>query len=276
MRVVYGVNDELEKWVDLPHGTVVCAETFQRVQDKLQELEAQRANLNRLGTRIYLLTGILFHEDGTTYRGISGTSKTGTRYYYYWNDTNKISVDAEKIEAAVFTSLREAFEDNQELERYAGELKQAKYSKLDVIESQIRRIESDLRKLASDDGAGVFMAQVKERASAQGMQSSLAWLEQQLAQSQARKLDLETSLIELEKEKEHLLAAEVGKGPLRSVVGRMFQRLTGLTPVQQRGFLREIFKRIEVCSSNLVRISWAIPDRDFGGNEFFPSKEWGG
>lgn len=274
MKVVYGTRDELEKWVDLPHGPVVPIDLFQRVQDTIKELEDGRSRQNRLGTRVYLLTGLLQHEDESKYRGLSGTSKTGDRHYYYWNEKNKISINAEKIEDAVLQSLKQAYENDEELDSYLKDIQYAKVSNLDIICSQIQNLEAELRSIATDDGK--LLEQLKSAAKSSGTSKAIQWLEQQVSVNEERKLELETQILELQRDRSVLERSSTDRGHFRTAVSKLFHTLTKADPVHKRGFLRQVFKKIEVCSDNVVKISWGIPACDSGGLEFFSGNEWGG
>jgi len=108
--------NDVERWITLKSGQVISQELFDQVQIKIKSHNEIRLRQNRCGTRIYLLTGLLKYEDDSNFEGLSGTSKTGNRYYYYINRGNNLTVNAIEIEQAVINGFKRVFADNKELE----------------------------------------------------------------------------------------------------------------------------------------------------------------
>ena len=75
--------------VKLPHGCVVDERLWQRVQDKIKELDGTRTK----GTKhCYPLSGLLFFDDGSGFVGSGAWGRNATKSTYYYNRANKVRV----------------------------------------------------------------------------------------------------------------------------------------------------------------------------------------
>ncbi len=75
-------DDDQEEWVNLPFGEVVPADLFARVQKCVGVIEERFRKGNKNVRRAYPLSGLLYHEDGSKFDVVSGTSHTGKEYLY--------------------------------------------------------------------------------------------------------------------------------------------------------------------------------------------------
>jgi site-specific DNA recombinase len=80
--VTHGANNELKTDVQLPHGCVISKELFDEVQHKLEAQDSGKTVRTINSMRVYLLTGILFFQDGSAFCGQRGTSANGQRRFY--------------------------------------------------------------------------------------------------------------------------------------------------------------------------------------------------
>ncbi len=257
MMVKTGRNYEEEVWVDLPHGTVVPEDLFQSVQNQFAKLDQKRGHYNRRGRRIYLLTGLLVNQaNGNLFRGVSGISRNGDPYYYYWNDKGRVRLDAIEIENAIFKELKRAYQNDTQLATYIKQIEQSKFSRLDFLNSQITSTKNELREIQQEEEA--VLRKLRQEIGS-STSSALSWLEKQIGQNESKRLDLEARTMELEKERDLLKSCDVNTSRTRGVLANVFERLMKADPAKQRGFLREIFEKIEVLDGDQIKLTWAIP-----------------
>lgn len=83
--------------VDLPHGCVIDIELWNEVQETREQIQ-KKTNRNGRSHRIYPLSSLILTEKGNQFIGSSGTSRTGSRHFYYKCPKDKITLNAEMIE----------------------------------------------------------------------------------------------------------------------------------------------------------------------------------
>ena len=83
--------------VDLPHGCVIDKTLWDKVQKTVTRISNIRQRENGVD-RIYLLSGILQHPDGSPFHGRSGKGRNGYVSLYYTNPKNNISINAVPVE----------------------------------------------------------------------------------------------------------------------------------------------------------------------------------
>src|SRR5690606_30028091 len=62
-------------FVKLPFGEVVSKDLFDEVQKNIERVESFK-KINRNRRRIYILTGLLEFQDGSSFTGLSGTARS--------------------------------------------------------------------------------------------------------------------------------------------------------------------------------------------------------
>jgi hypothetical protein len=253
MEVKYGPNDSKSEWVDLPHGEVIPKALFDEVQEKWSKHDAKRSAFNRLGTRIYLLTGLLQYEDGSSFRGLSGVSGSEQRRYYYWNQNHRLSVDAIKLEKGVFATFRKTFENDRELAAHLSQLVNGKTSKLDLVTQQLHRSQKDLAALKGEENR---LLESITLADSGATPIVLQLLESQLKEKEQRKTDLESLVLELEKERDRLAAITYDPKKVRNGLSTLFSQMVKAPPIKQKAFLRSIFQRVQVSRDHQVKLVW--------------------
>ena len=260
-------SDRQERTVDLPFGSLVPGELFEEVQRGVNQIEARLKNMNRRGKRIYPLTGLLEYEDGSSFRGLSGTGRDGGKYCYYRNEKNNFSLDAPAIEQAVVDALR-IYENDQRMIECVGEVRKRHSSMIDVVRQQVADLQRQLKDVQRDeDGLGDEIRNA-------GSKRIAEWLDKRLAEIEGKRSSLQRTLLELEAELAALSGKSIDARSLKSSLKIIFDRLTAAEPEVQRGIFRQLFKRIVVFKSNKVQVTWAIPTLEGSGNLFFPKCGW--
>lgn len=83
---------------------IVTKELWERVQDKMSDTSFRS---NKKSDYVYLLSGLLYHEDGSPMVGISGTGKTGKTFYYYRCKKCRKAIRADKIENMIIEMFKQ-------------------------------------------------------------------------------------------------------------------------------------------------------------------------
>lgn len=258
--------------VDLHHGPLLSQELFEDVQKRLEDRDRNSRFINRNGLRIYPLTGLLKAEDGTPFAGQSGTSRTGEKYFYYWNGKNKLRLDAAETEKAILTFFRSSFHNDARLGAILRELRGSRVSKVDFITTQIASVRADLSKLDQEEKTA--FEGLKELAASSGAGSAVKWLEDQARKQEERRKGLNQELASLERQKMRLEEVEVSAKSCKGLLEGIFKRLDASDPVRQRNFYREIFKHIVVFKDDKMKLVWGIPASVTGGNDVAAENEW--
>ncbi len=94
---------------------IVSKELWEDVNLKMKH---RKFNAPRRGKDLYPLSCKLFDENGNSYVGTSGTSRTGKKYHYYLNTATKEHVRQDRIDEAVLDVLSDVLkQDNEILEQ---------------------------------------------------------------------------------------------------------------------------------------------------------------
>ena len=130
--------------IDLPHGGVVDLELWNNVQKKLVENAGKKQKNLRL-TRVYPLSKLLRHQDGSPFHGRSAwgeNSKERTHYYYNRNLKHPIRVEVLEDEAkkAVAEIIQKSPKLSDAIQRRGSE----GHSLISLLEGQISQIENQI------------------------------------------------------------------------------------------------------------------------------------
>lgn len=251
MRVAMPNGDVVP--VNLKYGCVVPQPLFDKVQERLRALEGKVVR-NRVGKRIYLLSGLMTFEDGSALAGVSGVGRSGERYHYYRNKARTVTLDALAIEKAVLEKFRASFSEDKELESCVTQVQASKFNQLEFIHSQTRAVESELREVEKQEST-LIDAVISSAAS----RETVELLNARVAELKKGREELEGRLLELGRERNFLASTEVDARRIRSVLGKVFAAFENATPAKKRGLLQEVFHGIKVFRDNRVEIRWSVP-----------------
>lgn len=263
------VPGESDVAVDLPFGSVIPVDLFEKVGENVRNLEDLPTNM-RVKKKTYLLSGLLEYEDGTAFIGKSGKGRLGDMHYYYFNEAKKFSVNAIALEKVVLKALR-VFEDNKKMIEYANEIKKERFSKVDLLTQQVRRAQRELSELDQKEQSLMDKVITFKNSS-----ESVAWLEKQLKSIANRRRDLSEEIPSLEKERSSYESKHIDGKSMRNSLKVVFDHLEASDAGVQKGILRQLFEKIRVYSDNRVELLWKIPTCDFGGTQVALGVEWGG
>ncbi|MGZ6433819.1 MAG: recombinase family protein [Pseudobdellovibrionaceae bacterium] len=270
LRVIHGENDEQETFVPLPFGPVIDVALFDRVQTQLTVNDSARANLNRRGTKVYLFTGLLHHENGASYAGQSAICRNGRRKNYYYESKTKSRVDADQLEDRVLKNLCNSIEKEVELEKHAKSLLDSRDKKIEIISTEIKRVRVELDEIREKE---MDILKGMSALGQQGSPATVKWLEDQVATVSRTRNENGERLERLECEREQLLKSEVNVKKYQNQALEIFYRMKKADPVQQRQFLRQVIEKIELNHSAEVRITWKFSGVFTGMEEMVASKQ---
>ena len=252
--VVHGLKDELVTDVSLPHGPLVPLDLFESVQ---RGLAAGRRLSNRKSRRVYLLSGLLFAQDGTRFSTQSGTSNSKKTLYYYRNQKNQLRVNAVDLEGELFNYLRRCFESNDQLEAIVKTLQATKADQSEFLLKQITTLKRDLGALTNRDSD--ILEHLHRSASALGSEASLRWLEEQIKHNKDKAADLTQKIDNLSRDYARICGAVVADKVVKRSLTALFDRLVSVSSERQRCFLRKVINRIVIDEGNRATISWSLP-----------------
>jgi chaperonin cofactor prefoldin len=162
--------------------------------------------------------------------------------------------DAVALEKAVLEKFRATFQSDAELGEYVAQVQTCKLSQLEIVETQIKTVESQLRDTKKDEEK-LFGVLTSQNANL----GTLDWLNEKVATLRRQKEDQEAKIRELQRERDYLTSTRVEAKKLRTTLGRIFSTLEQAWPAKKRGLLRQVFREIRVYGSNRVEIRWSIP-----------------
>lgn len=99
--------------VELEHGCVIDKELWQKVQNKIKELDESRTQATK---HCYPLSGILVFKDGSSFIGSNAWGNT-QRSTYYQNKDNKIRVRTEVFESEAEKVLHQIADNTTEYQK---------------------------------------------------------------------------------------------------------------------------------------------------------------
>ena len=126
--------------VELSHGCVVDKELWQRVQDKVKELDNSRAQATK---HCYPLSGLLVFSDGSSFAGNSAWGET-RRSTYYYNQANKIRVRSEVFDSEAEKILRQVANKSPEFQKSFANYATRKENSIGMLAQKIAEIDARL------------------------------------------------------------------------------------------------------------------------------------
>lgn len=134
--------------IDLPHGCVIDADLFERVQLKVTELAGNKSKNLKLN-RVYVLAGLLKAPDEVRFHGTSGHSgyNKGERAYYYTNRKEGKSIPADVVEDCAKQVVASILKRDKKVQDAI--IKRAKDNSEagNLLSGQISRIQTELDEL---------------------------------------------------------------------------------------------------------------------------------
>lgn len=271
LLVRHGIQDEQQTVVKLPFGEVINRHLFEKVQAALAQHESLRTNMNRRGDKIYLLTGLLFHKNGSSFSGHSGTSRSGKKVCYYFDSKTKMRIDADKIEQKILKSLSNTFEDEIEIETKSKALSDSKEHQVRLIDTRIEEFHKELSEIKNKE----TLILTNLTTIAAPSDTVTQWLEDQINEVRKSRKHIGEQIQELEDKKDFLKSSVSDLRSIKSNALKIFLKMKKADPINQRHFLRQIIEKIEMSPSGEVLIIWRVSDLFTAPEETVASdKKW--
>ncbi len=232
--------------VKLPHGPLIDEKLLDQVEAKLADTKKHKKKSGS-DDYIYLLSHILFYEDGSNF---SGQCAKNREYRYYHNRKNDQRIRCDEIHPVIIKRVKNyvtGFPEFNELVEAAILRRQIELPK---IESQIHAIERDLQKM--NESEQVLRDQLLD-----GTQRSkpefMPWLESQVEKLGKDRKQKAGELESLERYRTEVLR-KVGLESLAETVKTFRDRFDTLTWTEQRDMIEKVIKKIVVHQDNRLEI----------------------
>ena len=122
--------------ITFDHGCVIDKDLWDSVQKKVQAMDDSRAKGVR---RCYPLSGLLVHQDGTSFVGNGAWGRTHVSTYYY-NASHNMRVRTDIFEREVERVLNQVARDSKEVQESLSNYLQQKDSLLKFLKDQTQQI----------------------------------------------------------------------------------------------------------------------------------------
>jgi DNA invertase Pin-like site-specific DNA recombinase len=236
-------GDSPYRHIQLPHGCIIDRELWDQVQEKI--IRFRKKHREHGGGRVYLLSGLLQHEDGSTYCGSVAHGNSG-EVWYYFNKSRGHRLIAEELEfqaaRTVAMVIRQTKEFGEAIRRQLKfvddtdrlldvEIKSLNGKLLEIKEEELkeqRRLDFLLD--GSDVGDDSFRRQYKERFAELRLKAGLA----------------RTRLQECEKAKEQLRTNLADRDDLVERALGVQEKMSRVNRVDLKDAYLELFDRVIV------------------------------
>lgn len=233
--------------VKLPHGPLLDEELLNQVQAKIDDTKAKRKKSGKDGY-IYLLSRILYYEDGTPFTGES--AKSG-EYRYYYNGKHKIRLMCNEIDKLILSRIKEYLTNEDEFERLIAEAVKRGQDQLQKADDEIHELKAKLSKaIAAEGDLKNDLLDPEKRRSDKFMQ----WLENEALPSlELQKRNLTIELEQKQNYRQYLFQAS-GLDRLKQVVKELVDQFSQLNGVQKRNYLERLVEKITIKSDNTLEL----------------------
>ncbi len=268
-----GVDHVIER--PLSFGPVVDLGKLSRARAKVKEWDGF-IRKTRVKKRTNLLTGILVHEDGSSFRGLSGTGRSGKKSFYYWTDKHRFGINAVELEAAVINAIA-CYKDDDEVSQYTAEAVRQLSWNITGIDNQIANLKSRATEVKKKEGK--LIETILEKPT----ESVANWLEIKLKELQEERKVIGAGIQKLEREKIAIESSMPNPKDMKKTLQFVFENFGKSEPSVQRNFMRQLFQKIVVSEKNKVKLYWRFtestkplpPGCDAGGQGFALGQNWG-
>jgi DNA invertase Pin-like site-specific DNA recombinase len=129
--------------VELPHGSLIDIKLLDAVEEKLADTHKKNKQSGS-DNFIYLLSHVLYYEDGTKFSGQAGK---GRAYRYYFNKENNIRIRHDEIDKIVVKDIRQYFLDQKQFSVMVENAVKLRQAELPKIDQHIRNLTKQLERL---------------------------------------------------------------------------------------------------------------------------------
>ena len=264
-----GIDDDLLpenkrfRVVPLKHGPVIDIELLDAVQAKLKDTYDKRKRQGKSGYT-YLLSNVLFYEDGSPMKGEPG--KKG-RYRWYRSKKAKVKAHCAPLDKKIVERLKLMLTDNEKFQELIAQAIQGRdvaLAKIDaemyLVEKELARCEKQNAELRDQLFSKLGVSSAESGASPTTSVSDpmfLSWLKEQVKTLQEEQERLEKQLRFLRDSREDVLK-RTGLSSLRETVREFVNSFDKLSRTERRNLLEKIVKRVVLKRENRVELYLAV------------------
>lgn len=232
--------------VKLPHGPLIEEKLLDKVEQKLTDTYVNRKRSGKEG-RIYLLSHVLFFEDGSSYYGGPGK---GREYFYYYCKGDGPNIRCDEIEKLVIDRIKAYFKGNEIFARLVENAIKKRIEELPKLDHEISRVQNALQSLEDENNS--LRAELQERPKRE-RPGFMDWLEKEVLKINDQKIKREQELNILFNARADLMKKS-GLENLEKTALEFIERFEQLTGVQQRDFIERMIAKIVIKKDNALEL----------------------
>ena len=236
--------------VKLEHGPVVEETLLEAVVTKHQLLRA--SNL-KVGVRdyVYLLSGRLFYQDGSSF---SGEGAKSSEHRYYNNRKHKgLRIRCDEIDPFVINLVKDQFLKHEKFEQMVKDSVRLRETKVPALQAELKGYENQLAETRRQED---ILRQRLVESLSQPMSTAF----EELLSKEAETLKYRKQSLEKEIEKARSTLSELkndnGLESLQVYVKKVLQGFDTLTQTQKRTLIERIVKRILILDGNRMEVEF--------------------
>lgn len=135
-------------FVDLPHGCIIDKGLWDQTQDTIRRISGNK-NKNTMVKRIYPLSGLLKHSDGSSFGGTGAWGRNNVNNYY-WNKTHDLRVPVDVAETEAKNTVAEIIQNSPKLREAIMRKGIATTSAIQLLEQQAKKLDSEISQLENE------------------------------------------------------------------------------------------------------------------------------
>lgn len=232
--------------VSLPHGPLLDANLLDAVESKLADTHAKKKRSGK-DDYAYLLSHLLFFEDGSRFTGQPGKSR---EYRYYHNRKHDIRVRCDHLDPFITQRLKAGLSDSKRFEELVEAAIKRRQAALPKVEAELSRVRRELKDL--QDAENSLTSQIIDPARRTEI-TFMGWLEDQVLKLKTRRQQLETECSVLEHQHCDLLK-KAGCEDLRETARSFIKEFDKLSGVERRNTLEQFVSKVVITSDNQLML----------------------
>jgi DNA invertase Pin-like site-specific DNA recombinase len=230
--------------IPLPHGPLIDTALLDRVEAKLRNTYLNRKRTGK-DNHTYLLSHILYHEDGSRYTGQPAKNR---EYRYYHNRKNNLRIRCDEIEPAIVKRVKDYFIDNELFAKLVEKAIRNREEQLPRIDAEVQRVRKQLKDLEESEAdlrRQLLDPEVRSR------HDFVSWLAEQIDSITTQKEQQAAEIDNLERLRTEALKS-TGLENLFIATRQFVDKFDHLTGTERRNFVERILKRIVVRNDNVL------------------------
>lgn len=233
--------------VKLPHGPLIKdVQLLDAVSGKLADTYAKKKRTGK-NDYIYLLSHILFHEDGSKF---SGQPAKDLKYRYYYSAIHKIRIHCDELDKEVISRIKKTMLDDDTFKNMIEAAVSLRNAELPKLHDQIRLKEKALNDLEATNNG--LMARLREPAILSSPEM-FEWFEQNIKKMNEDKRIFEADLDTLRRCADEV-EESAGLSDLRKTATDYVKRFDKLTGTEKRNIIEKIVEKVIIQSENRIEI----------------------